>query len=284
MIFLLFCISSSILIAFLLKMYSEKDIPINPIIIWNYPFCAGVGLVGYGKIPTVSQFTTAPWFEISIGMGLVFLLCFLAIGKSYQVAGLMLTSVMQRMSMLVTLLFAYFVFQQSLNAIQLFGIALALVAIVLINYEKRQIKPHWSTFAFPLSVLMFSGIIDSTFYYVQHTMPVSDPLFIIAIFLFAGFFGIFYLWYLQQQGEQMVSYAILKAAFWIGACNFSSGFFLLEAIRTIKSPLVFPINHLAILSVNALLALLYFKEKSNPQKIVGLIFAFVAITLIFIAK
>lgn len=284
--YLIFCICSSVLIAFLLKLYSEKDIPVTPIILWNYPFCVLTGLVVKGHLPDVGGILQAPWFPFSVFMGVIFLMCFLVIGKAYEVAGLMLTSVMQRMSMAITLLFAFFYFHQPLSPIQLTGLGFAAIGIWLINYQKGEIKPHWTVFAYPLAVLGFSGLIDSTFFYVQkvHQLPVGDPNFITAIFFFASICGFFYLFYLHKKGKVILSPAILKAGFWIGICNFSSGYFLLEAIRSSGSPLVFPINHVSILSINTLLAIFYFNESRNRQKMVGLVFAFISIALIATAS
>jgi len=69
----------------------------------------------------------------------------------------------------------------------------------------------------------------------------------------------------------------------LGVPNYFSMYFLVKTLNAFQqASLVFPINNIGIVLMSSLMAFVFFKEKFNKQKMIGLALASLAIVLMAI--
>src|SRR5690606_6324850 len=120
-------------------------------------------------------------------LGLMFITGFYAVGMTVTLFGLTIASVLQKMSLLISVPFAFFMFSEPVTVLKILGLLLALVAVVLSNWQsKKEAAADASKIArsafvakggnalllwvFPIYAFVVSGGIEVGLQYVQDSM------------------------------------------------------------------------------------------------------------------
>lgn len=279
MLYLILAIASSTSIIVLFKVFSKLRINTFYTILINYVVAASFGFLSAPAGVDFLEIHLKPWFLLSIVSGLLFITGFNLFALSAHHAGVALTGMASRMSLIVSVMAGLLVFGDQPGMLRITGILLGIVAFYFTFHRDRIVEVDRKLIFLPIALLMVHGISDLTMKIGQEYYIGGDfTLFLATVFLAALVFGIIYL-FLRKPQQARFTYKELIAGIVIGLVNWYSGYFLLLGLDLYDVSFVIPMINISIVSAAALIGYFVFKEKLRPLNWVGVALAVVAILL-----
>jgi drug/metabolite transporter (DMT)-like permease len=285
MIYILLSILSSTCIFIFFKGIEQKKEFTFHYIIVNYLTASLLGYFLSGSWNRIPSVYTQIWFLLSVVIGILFIIMFFLIGMSTQKAGLSVTTVASKMSVVLPILFSIIYFtNDKLNIQKLAGIIIALAALFLTVWKKPE-KNNAATFSL-LPVILFVGLGmgDSLVKYAQQQLVIPEDTAFFTAFLFSVSFltGLLTGSFKKNFFKRFKNPSVFMLGVFLGLVNFGSVFFLIKALNHsgLDSSVVFGINNIGIVVLSVLMALLFFKEKLNIFNRIGISLSLVAIWIL----
>lgn len=286
MIFLILSIVFSTLTVSFFKLFERYGVNTLNAIVVNYISCAILGSIFIQKNVFTTASVSEPWFVYSLILGFLFISIFNAIAKTAQTMGVSISMVAAKLSVVLPIIIAVFIFNEVLSVFQLIGILLSLLAVWLISDQPKQeghLLKH--RFALPLIVFVGSGLIDTLLKYLQRTFipAVSEAQIVTTIFANAFLFGLLLVVFNSFKSKNH-NFSV-KDLLWgiaLGVPNYFSMYFLVKTLSAFneEASVIFPVNNIGIVAVSTLVGVGFFKEKLSKQNQYGLVVAAIAIALI----
>lgn len=292
MIYLLGSILFASLIFLIFKLFSNYGVRNLPAIIVNY-FTAGIfGFLLLDFPVHWTELMGKQWLPYAVGIGFGFILIFNLMAITTQKLGASATSITVKMSVIIPITAAFFIYEDEMGFLKIAGILLALFGIYY-SIKKGETKATKSTWLFLLPLILFlgSGALDTILKFVEETFIGEQPKHIMlltpVIFISAGAFGLIFFMSrgLIRKSKFQLSYKEVWFGTILGIVNYGSIFCLVSALNfsNWESSMVFPINNVGIVIVTALSSVFIFKEKLSKINIVGIGISVFAILLIAIS-
>jgi drug/metabolite transporter (DMT)-like permease len=287
--FLLLCILSSTSIFVVFKSIDRQGIPAFPVIVINYLAATILGFVINPGGISISAIREASWLPISALIGVLFIVMFFLIALSTRKAGISITTVASKMSVIFPILFSLLIDPADrLSVLKTAAIVTTLAGVGLSVYKPRtgQLDPR--VVYIPLLLFMGMGIVDSLVKFAQHRF-VSDShtaLFSAVLFLNAFLSGLIALVFYPKYVRYFIRVSTWFWGLLLGAVNFGSIFFLVRALNYISpagtgtdSSIIFGVNNIGIVALSVLVGLWVFKEKLLFLNWLGFILSALALLL-----
>lgn len=279
MTYITLAITASTSIIVLLKIFSRLKINIYFAILVNYVVASLFGYLGDAGNFSLSVIASKPWLLLAIGAGFLFILGFNLFALSAKHAGVALTGMASRISLIVAVAFGLLVFGDKPAWKQILGIMAGIVAFMLTFYRKDQTRFDRKFVLLPLALLVVHGFSDLLMKVGQHYYITDDfSLFLATVFAAALFFGIIY-YPLSHERKQTITWKDVPAGIILGLVNWYSGYFLLLALNKFDVSLVIPVINISIVSATALIGFFVFREKLSKVNWLGVGLALIAIML-----
>jgi drug/metabolite transporter (DMT)-like permease len=125
----------SVLVSILLKVCKSKGLEPMQMIAWNYAAASILCFFWFKPDLVHLSFSQTPWWLIAT-LGVVLPSIFLCLIKSLETAGILKTEVAQRLSVVLSLIAAYFLFGEQFSSLKMLGIAIGLIAVLMIVFAK----------------------------------------------------------------------------------------------------------------------------------------------------
>ena len=281
------CILATTCIGIGFKLFPAYRINTFNAIVINYTVCLALGVLLDPDIdlPFSRQVLSSDWFMFDLLMGVLFIVGFNLTARSIQTTGITLTTITQRMSILLTVTYTVLFFNEHFGALEALGLLLALAAIVSINLKpgKRQEGIQGSLSPILLAVLILSSTIEILLFYVEKTGIVGNQqiAFTTHGFGVAAVVG----WIAIGVRTWTTSFDITRrdviAGTLLGLPNFFSIYLLLHMLNHgWKGALMYPMVNVSVLLLSTMVALIIFKEKLNRINWAGIAFATLSILII----
>ncbi len=284
----LWCILASTCISVGFKLFLRFKVNTFNAIVINYTVCLTIGtlLDPNVSVPFSKEIIHSPWFKYDVLLGALFIVGFNLTANAIQAAGITLTSLMQRMSLILTVTFTVLFFHEHLGLIETAGISMAILAIIAINQKGKKFNLLGSApFPWVLSaVLVLAAIIEILLFYVEKTHIVGDQQMAFTTHGFgsAAVFGWIAFGWLLIKRKLKVTARDLIAGILLGIPNFFSIYFLMVMLNQgWNGSIMYPLVNVSVLLLSTLVAVFIFREKLNRMNWIGVTFATLAI--IFIA-
>lgn len=281
MIYILLSILSSTSIFILFKGIDKYKAFIHHIIVINYLVASILGLSissGWQSLPSTIE---KNWFLLSVLMGILFIVMFFMIGISSQRAGISITTVACKMSVIIPILFSILYYNEIISWQKISGIALALVALVLSVWKKPEKKEGIFLILLPLILFTGLGIIDTLVKYAQQSyiLPAEASFFTAFVFGISFFVGLIIGFFRKGFFKGFTHIQTLVFGSLLGLSNFGSFYFMICALNScgLDSSVVFGVNNIGIVALSVFAGLILFKEKLKIINWIGISFAFIAI-------
>lgn len=253
-------------------------------IVVNYLVASCCGMLDPATNFNLSTAITSDYVIPAIVVGGLFIITFTLMAFSAQKLGFSITTVANKMSLIIPVLFGIFYLQEQSNFIKLLGIILALVAIYFTSTSGGRLTFN-KKYLWVIALLFFGqGIADSTFKYAQeyYVTPQQGSSFLSIIFLFAGILGLLYFFWRAVKGKSKFQ---AKNIFWgilLGVPNYFTLYFFLRALDSsgLESSDIFPTMNMGIIVLSTLVGLIFFSEKLTKTNWFGVFLALLAIGLI----
>jgi drug/metabolite transporter (DMT)-like permease len=288
---LLLAILASTIIGVIFKCFSIFKIDNFQAIIVNYFTCLILGSILNQSIPFSHEVISSAWFKYDIGLGFLFIFGFNIAAISYQKFGIALTSVMQRMSLIITVAVTILYFGESAHWLKITGILIAISAIYLVNKKSADIIPDGKMkkvfFLFPTLVLLLSAVIEVILFYVEHTQIVQGQYmaFTTHSFGMAAIFGSLVFVPGIISGKFIFQWKNVLAGIILGIPNYFSIYLITIMLSDgFEASVGFPILNVSVLLLSALLAWKIFNEHLSKFNWAGIIFSIIAIVLITLSS
>jgi drug/metabolite transporter (DMT)-like permease len=289
LLFLILAIVFNTLIGLVFRYFKDWKIELFPAIVVNYWVCVLIGILYYREGLFHSDILEASWWPFAWGIGAIFIIGFNFVGAAIRFFGVTFTTIMQKISLVLTALVGWWFFNESMSLSKALGILLAAFAVWLLNYgpsDKGELNKNrlpWYIWLLPAAVLLVNAGIDSIFLTMNKMGVYSgeDLRVVTYMFAIAAILGSLRLVFLLGRNATTFSSRELKAGLLLGGVNYFSIHFVLAALHTgWEGSIFYPILNTSILSCTALAAYFLFKEQLSIPKWIGFGLVILSIFLI----
>lgn len=284
MIYLVLAVFCNSLLFLILKSFDRFRINTLQGIVVNYAVAGSLGLL-LSPVPfSFAALETKTWLWIPPIMGILFISIFLLIARTAQTIGVSVASVANKMSVIIPVIVAILLYNDSTGFMKVAGIVLALVAVYFTSKKNDGTSFGIRQLFLPLIVFLGSGIIDAlvNFAQQQSVSTADSPLFIACCFLMAFTGGLLMVSYQLLRKQTTLQPRALLAGIVLGVPNYFSIWCIIEALESqlMESSMLYPVANMGIVVVSTLGAFLLFREKLSPMNLLGIGISIVATLLI----
>ncbi|WP_180183801.1 DMT family transporter [Acinetobacter sp. YH01020] len=259
----------SVLVSVILKLCRDRGFNPAQMITWNYVSASILCFLWFKPDLAHISINKTPWVLIA-ALGVLLPTIFYCLARSLQTAGILKTELAQRLSVVLSLSAAYFIFSEYFNAIKLIGIALGVLAVLLILFSQRKgsidgkqgilfLLSVWAGYALIDVLLKFASGLGMQF-------AVTLNLVFICAFLLSSIYNI------VQHGSLGQTKNIL-AGLGLGLLNFANIALYVKAHMLLKDTpaIVFAGMNILVVVLGVVAGLIIFKEKLRVATVFGLI-------------
>ena len=287
MIYLILAIASSSLISIFMRL-SENHIKNEMgMFMASYALCAALAVGFMDKsAPQLLLGTHDQHLTVILGIitGAFFLGGFLFLKYNMKYNGIVLSSTFMKLGVLIPTIMAIVVFGEVLSVLQIVGIAIAIAAIIIINFEKEPEgadclgeSKTGNKKILLLVLLLLGGLGDSMSNIFEKLGPDSGK----DGFLLLTFFTAFVITIaIVILGKKKLCKADILFGLLVGVPNYFSARFLLASLGSLEAVIVYPTYSVGTMVVVTIVGVIAFREKISKQKGLALGLIAVAIALL----
>jgi drug/metabolite transporter (DMT)-like permease len=283
--FVLYSVLCSVTVSVLLKVARNMRLDTFQMICWNYP--VAVGLTWYFFDPAIKDvvMTTHPW-EIYLPLAFLLPTVFMALSASLKSVGIVKTEVAQRLSLIVPLIAAFYLFGERFNWFTGLGLGIGFLAILLcIGWQKKggaSGKGFKFPWLYPVMVFLGYGVCDVLFKKIALTTSIPYTTSIFVVFILAMVVAFLFLFIKLAFKSTTFEWKALLWGLGLGIFNFANILFYMKAHRLIPDnpSIVFAGMNMGVITLGALVGLWIFKEKLTSWNWIGIIFSILAVWIL----
>ena len=290
---MIYLIGSIVLTSYLtlsFKVCEKYNVSIFQAIVFNYITCVITGSIVNGSFPINVEVIHQTWFHWAFVMGVLFISIFNIVGMTAQKISVAVASVANKLSLIIPVLLSVYLYHETVRGWKLFGVILALIAVILTCYqprnksnEKKEENGKWK-YILPVALFLGSGLLDALINHVQQTYVTveNSNAYLISGFFSAAIIGSLYLEYQYMIGKQVFSFKNVLAGILIGIPNYFSIWCLVHFLKQSpwQSSASIPVNNMGIVLFSSVVAWILFKERLSAINWVGILLSIVAIYFI----
>ena len=284
--FLVISVLLNALLGVIFRCFTMYKINNFPAIVVNYIVCFAIGAVVTNGDVLNPDSLPQEWIPVLLGLGLVFIVSFNFIATTVQTFGITVASLVQKMSVLLVVIFAIVYYHEALTSQRMLGLVVGFISIFLITGKPKKSSIGAGAsylMVFPIIIFLLGGGIDSTFVYISKVGLTAGRESHFAAYLFgtAGAFGLLALLYTMIFNGRKLLWKDILAGVALGIPNFFSVYFIQKMLTTgSDGSVVFPIHNIGILLLSAIVSKIFFSEKFTLAKILGVLLATAAILIL----
>lgn len=273
----------------LFKLFPKYGVDQLQAIVVNYVVCVATGSTFMGHFPVSQESLHAPWFPFSVVMGIGFVTVFNLIAWRTRVDGMTVTTLTNKLSLVIPVLAAFLLYNDRLNIGKIAGVLLSLPAVYFTTRYSGEREAGHQSYFWIVVLFLSSGLLDTFVKYAEHRHLHSEAAqraYTIHVFGVAAIAGAMF-----TAATRPVSALVaglgrnILAGIALGIPNYFSLYFLIRMLHNgfLQSSAAFPVNNIGILLLSALIAMAFFKEPVNRWRILGLVLSVLSIILIAVS-
>lgn len=284
MFYLISVILLTTAIIILFRYFDKFRIDITQAIVTNYLLASALGFMQTdGLVP--ADIPGKEWFIYSITAGITLTLAFYLYAYSSLRAGVAITAVSGKMSVVIPVGAGILLYGESTGLIKTAGISAALIAFYLTFRKEGKNKISDSKyFLLPVMLFMVNGMNDTLIKHAEKNCIHGETMaFLSTTFMFSFFAGMVVLIISALAGKQKINMRSIVAGIILGLINWGSTLGFLKAIGVYESTVFFPVYNVSVVAILALTGYFIFREKLTKINWIGIILAAASIILITVA-
>ncbi|MGE8562139.1 MAG: EamA family transporter [Acinetobacter sp.] len=261
----------SVVISILLKLAKAKGFDALQMIVWNYASASVLCYLWFKPDLQHISITNTPWWLI-VALGVLLPSIFLCLAKALQYAGIVKTEIAQRLSVVLSLLAAFFIFQEQFNSLKIIGIALGISAVLSILFSHQNVATSQSS---SKTAMLYLALVWFGYALVDVLLKYTTGLgvqFAVALNLMFICAFVLSLAYIAITTKTAGSTKNILAGLSLGILNFANIALYVKAHMLLKDTpaIVFAGMNILVVVLGALSGLIIFKEKLKPATVFGL--------------
>lgn len=284
MLYLLLAIITSTLIIVTFKLFDRFKINKASAISVNYLVATIFGFSLESGTYSFSELPSKEWFPISIIVGITFITAFYFFALSAKSAGVSITAIASRMSIIFPVMLGFIIFNDCINTLKVVGIVAAVLAFYLTFKPAKNIVINKKEIILPFFLFLAVGLNDSLLKISQHYFIGDDfILFLSTVFFIALIIGLSVSVIFERKALTTFNSRNILAGILLGLFNWFSTFYFLKGMNYIPISVIAPIFNVGVVAFSSIIGYFFFKEKMRKENWLGVFFAIAAILLIAIA-
>ena len=277
MIYLIFSILSSVLVAVFIRLNEARNLNRAAVMLFNYITAAAIGILLTNELPSLKTFSIL--LPLGSFTGFIYVATFFVYMYSVRQMGMAIPVTVTRLSVVVPVLGSVIIFSEAINTIQFFGIVMALISIFLFSWNDKKVKANTDRKEFYLPILLFlmMGSGDFSLKVFQGIYPADYLMsFIILVFVISSILSLF----LVLVKRVIISRQIIIAGFLLGIPNYFSAYFILKALQQLSGAITFTLNNIGIIMLSTFLGFIIWQEPLKRKAIFAIAFAIISVILL----
>ena len=207
--------------------------------------------------------------------GILYLSGFMLMQVNVRKNGVVLSSIFQKLGLLVTLVVSVVFYREIPNLLQGFGFVIAIFAIVLMNYRKGGEKA--GSRAALIGMLLSCGMGDAmSKIFTESSVAALEGQFLFYTFAVAMVLAVI----CTKMAKQKIGVREAVFGTLIAVPNFFCSMFILGALETLSAVIVFPVFSVGGILMVTLAGILAFRERLNKQQWIGVCAILAALILL----
>lgn len=288
MIELILTILFSSVIFAIFKLFVRFQIDTFQAIVFNYFTAAICGFGLYWKSWDSNNFNELTWLPFSLLSGLLFISLFVILGLSSQRNGVAITSVATKMSMATGILGMIFLYHESVGILKIFGILLAFTGVIAVSWTKSDKEKSQGAWWMLILLFFGSGLLDVVLNYAQKNAlgTLTSSLFSAIGLGVAGIIGLSILFVQLIRGKATFEFKNVIAGVILGIPNYFSIYLLISSYKSTgwSDSTVLSVINVSVVLMSTMIGLIFFQERVNRLKLIGLILSLSAIGFLYFAE
>lgn len=265
-----------------LRAIGERKLPLFPVVVVNYLTATAVGLA-HARPWEVAY--TGHLVAPALLEGTLFIIFFQLMGLSARRAGVTVTTVASKMSLVVTVAVAVLLFKENPGVLGWLGILAGVTGVVFTSLgDTDEGRRSW---LLPLIIFIGSAGTDTVINVVQrtHLTPLTEAVFTTYTFSAAGMLGLLALPF-HRERHALRSGAVWVGGIVLGTVNYGSIQALVHALTSSGMPSahVFPLLNIATILIGTAAAMVLFKERLPLRRWTGIGLCILGMVLILWAQ
>jgi len=287
MIYLISALTCSILIMTGFKLFPRFKISITQAITTNYLTAATLGFITLQKSVDIQFFTNNEWSTTALISGVLLIVVFNIFALSAEKAGVAITAVSSKMSVIIPVLLGALIFGESFGFFKIIGLILVLLSFWLIFKKKEGYKIKGALIILPLLLFLGNGTNDSILKYAQFNFITSDQGYVhylTVAFTVSLILGILIICVRFLMKKEQFKFKNILAGIILGVLNWYSTLFFLKGLGQMDVSIFIPIFNAGLVFSASIVGILGFKEPFSKINLLGIIMSIIAITIIAYAN
>lgn len=278
MFYLVFSILSSTLIIISFKLMARYKVSILQAITVNYLVASIFGFLSEPESFSFLDIPARPWFSMAFLVGITLILGFNLFALSAAKAGVVITAIASRMSVLIPVFAGFILFGEPMGALKIIGIILALFAFYLTFLKKDKVRINIKVILLPFLMFIVMGTND-TLMKIAQTFSIGRDfvLFLSTSFLISLLLGVIVL--IAKSKNEKFELKNIFVGIGLGLLNWYSTFYFLKGLDLFDVSIVVPVINVGIVALSSIAGYFFFREKLSTINWVGIFIAMLAIFL-----
>ena len=261
----------SVIVSILLKLAKAQGFDVLQMIVWNYASASVLCFLWFKPDLQHVSIINTPWWLI-IALGILLPSVFLCLAKSLQYAGIVKTEIAQRLSVVLSLLAAFFIFQEQFNTLKIIGIVLGVFAVLSLLFSHQHDKTGQSS---TKQAMLYLALVWFGYALIDVLLKYTTGLglqFAVALNLMFICAFILSLAYIAMTTKTVGNRKNILAGMGLGLLNFANIALYVKAHMLLKDTpaIVFAGMNILVVVLGAFSGLIIFKEKLTPTTALGL--------------
>ncbi|MEI8203685.1 MAG: EamA family transporter [Bacteroidota bacterium] len=282
MSFLLLAIGFSTCIFITFKIFQRFEINLIQAITVNYIVAVSSGILSLPHSYSFNELMDREWIYYALGVGVLYVLIFFVFANSAQKAGVAITAVSSKMSLVIPVVFGFLLFNEQLNIQKILGVSLALIAFYFTFQQKS--KTNRKYLFLPLLLFLGTGTAD-TLQKKSQTLFVNgdEIMFLVVTFSVALLIGFAAFLVIKSKNHQKIHLKNIIGGTILGLFNWVSTLFFIKGLNSMEVSIFIPVFNASIVTNAAIIGFLFFNEKLRKINWAGIMLAIFSIILIAIS-
>ena len=226
------------------------------------------------------------FFGFSLIIGLLFVITFNFYAKASQNIGITASTIANKMSMIIPIIVGFLFLNEEFTINKFIGISLALIAIYLSSLGNGKIKINKNHLKLLALLFVGQGTADAVLNWSQKFL-INDQnmnLFFGSIFLFAGFFGLFFVFFKMKNNKIKIKFHNISWGIALGIPNYITLLYFIKSLKSERflSSEIFPIINIGVIVVCTTFSIILFKERVTIYNWLGLGLGIFSILIILV--
>lgn len=277
MIYLIFSILSSVLVAVVIRLNEARNLDRAAVMLFNYLTAAFIGILLINELPSTK--TLSILLPLGFFTGFIYVATFFIYMYSVRQMGMAIPVTVTRLSVVIPVLGSVIVFSEVINARQFLGILMALVSIFLFSWNNNKVNVSEGRQEFYLPILLFlmMGSGDFSLKIFQVTYPADYLMnFIILVFIISSLLSLSVVLFKRVKIDRK----IIVAGFFLGIPNYFSAYFILKALQQLSGAIAFTLNNIGIILLSTFLGFIIWQEPLKRRAIYAITLAIFSVILL----